>query len=41
MAIDPPPKVDDLSGEGDEADFARDMIDVHGADAARVARENA
>ena len=41
MAIDPPPKIDDPSSEGDEAELARDMIDVHGADAASVARENA
>ena len=41
MAADFPPMIADGSEEGDEAQLARDMIDVHGAEAAKVARENA
>jgi hypothetical protein len=33
--------VADRPGEGDEGQLARDMIDVHGAAAAGIARENA
>jgi hypothetical protein len=41
MAIESPPKPADRPGEGDEGQLVRDLIDFHGADAAKVARENA
>jgi hypothetical protein len=41
MAADFPQTIADGSDEGDEGQLARDMIDVHGAEAAEVARENA
>ena len=41
MAGGSPPTSADASNEGDDGQLARDMIDVHGAEAARVARENA
>jgi hypothetical protein len=40
VVTDSPPTIVDRSDE-DDVQLARDMIDVHGADAARVARENA
>jgi hypothetical protein len=41
VADNSPPTIVDRSNEDDDGQLARDMIDVHGADAARVARENA
>jgi hypothetical protein len=41
VAIDFPPTIVARSDEDDDVRLARDMIDVHGADAAKVARENA